>query len=48
MALNPHDPSDATILQQLRESVGDFFAERLAADGQWARGILMGSQDGST
>ncbi|KAJ3539121.1 hypothetical protein NM688_g6413 [Phlebia brevispora] len=46
MPLNPNDPSDAEILHQLRDTLGEFFAERLAVDGRWARGVLFGDQDG--
>ena len=31
-------------MQQLRDVLGDFFAERLANDGQQAIGVLAGQQ----
>jgi transcription initiation factor TFIID subunit 6 len=38
--LNPADSSDAEVVRKLRESVGDFFAERMIYDSTWARGVL--------
>jgi len=38
--LNPADGSDAEVIRRLRESVGDFFAERMLYDSVWARGVL--------
>jgi transcription initiation factor TFIID subunit 6 len=38
--LNPADSSDAEVIRKLRESVGDFFAERMLYDSGWARGVL--------
>lgn len=34
-------------MQQLREVLGDFFAERLAGDNEWAMGVLAGQQSSS-
>jgi len=39
-ALNHADGSDAEVIGKLRESVGDFFAERMVYDSVWARGVL--------
>ena len=44
--LNPNDFSDSEVTQELREKLGDFFAEMLYGDAQWARGVLIGGQDG--
>ena len=33
---------DAAVIQQLKETMGDFFAERLWGDSAWARAILTG------
>ncbi|KAI0772233.1 TATA box binding protein associated factor-domain-containing protein [Irpex lacteus] len=38
------DESDAATMQQLREVLGDFFADRLANDSQQAIGVLAGQQ----
>jgi len=38
--LNTADPSDAEVIRKLRDSVGDFFAERMLYDSVWARGVL--------
>jgi len=38
--LNLADGSDAEVIGKLRESVGDFFAERMIYDSVWARGVL--------
>ena len=37
------NPDDAQIADRLRETLGDFFAERLVSDAAWARGVLEGS-----
>ncbi|KAI0769094.1 transcription initiation factor TFIID complex subunit [Trametes elegans] len=44
--LNPDSGADASIVEELRTCVGDFFAERIIGDSAWARGIL--SDDAST
>jgi len=36
------DPAEEHMISQLRESLGDFFAEKLAMDGAQARGIMAG------
>ena len=41
--LNINDFSDAEVLKHLQDALGDFFAEKLAGDGAWARGVLAGS-----
>jgi transcription initiation factor TFIID subunit 6 len=41
--LNLGDPDDARIAERLRETLGDFFAERLMGDAAWARGVLAES-----
>lgn len=38
--LNPADSNDADVVRKLRESVGDFFAERMVYDSAWAKGVL--------
>jgi transcription initiation factor TFIID subunit 6 len=38
--LNLADSGDAEVFRKLRESVGDFFAERMLYDSVWARGVL--------
>ncbi|KAI0372337.1 transcription initiation factor TFIID complex subunit [Pilatotrama ljubarskyi] len=38
--LHPDSGGDASILEELRSNLGDFFAERVMGDGAWARGIL--------
>jgi hypothetical protein len=37
------DPDDLRIAERLRETLGDFFAERLMDDAAWARGVLAES-----
>ena len=44
--LNPNEFGDSDIMRRLRETLGDFFAEMLYGDAQWARGVLIGGQDG--
>jgi len=41
--LNLGDADDARIAERLRDSLGDFFAERLMGDAAWARGVLAES-----
>ncbi|KAH9891823.1 transcription initiation factor TFIID complex subunit [Cubamyces lactineus] len=38
--LNPDSGADASIIEELRAKLGNFFAERLIGDSAWARGIL--------
>ncbi|GJE91707.1 TAF-domain-containing protein [Phanerochaete sordida] len=42
--LNPADDADAAVVQRLRDTVGDFFADRLTGDRQWALGVLQGNE----
>lgn len=42
--LAAEDESDATTIQRLRETLGEFFADRLSGDRDWAMGVLQGSQ----
>jgi hypothetical protein len=38
------EESDAVTIQQLRDLLGDFFAQSLAADSHQAMGILVGQE----
>ncbi|KAI0754792.1 TAF-domain-containing protein [Daedaleopsis nitida] len=38
--LDPNSGADQAVLESLRTQIGDFFAERIAGDAMWARGIL--------
>ncbi|KAI0657252.1 transcription initiation factor TFIID complex subunit [Cubamyces menziesii] len=38
--LNPDSGADASVIEELRAKLGNFFAERLIGDSAWARGIL--------
>ncbi|PCH39838.1 TAF-domain-containing protein [Wolfiporia cocos MD-104 SS10] len=40
--LDEADEQDAAVVRQLKEVLGDFFAEKLMADSAWARAILAG------
>ncbi|KIJ54804.1 hypothetical protein M422DRAFT_240888 [Sphaerobolus stellatus SS14] len=40
--LNPASEEDMPYIERLRETFGDFFAQRLMNDGEWVRGILSG------
>ncbi|KAI0685350.1 TATA box binding protein associated factor-domain-containing protein [Cytidiella melzeri] len=42
--LDMGEDADALTMQQLRDVLGDFFAERLAADSQQAMGVLAGQE----
>ncbi|OCH87967.1 TAF-domain-containing protein [Obba rivulosa] len=42
--LNSADEEDVRLIAQLREQLGDFFAQRLMGDAVWARGVLAGSE----
>ncbi|KAH7915472.1 TATA box binding protein associated factor-domain-containing protein [Hygrophoropsis aurantiaca] len=39
-SLDPSDAADAATIDQLRDALGEFFAERLYGDKDWALGIL--------
>jgi transcription initiation factor TFIID subunit 6 len=41
--LDSENESDAAVITQLREVLGDFFAEKLQGDSDWARGVLGGA-----
>lgn len=36
---------DSAVIQQLRDVLGNFFADKLMEDAVWARGVLSGSSD---
>ncbi|PIL22715.1 hypothetical protein GSI_15408 [Ganoderma sinense ZZ0214-1] len=38
--LDPNSGADSEMLEKLYASLGDFFAERIASDSEWARAIL--------
>ncbi|KAL0573323.1 histone H4-like TAF Taf6, SAGA complex subunit [Marasmius crinis-equi] len=38
--LEPHNPADKEIIDKLRELVGDYFAEKVIDDSNWARAIV--------
>ena len=38
--LDPNSGADSEMLEKLHASLGDFFAERIASDSEWARAIL--------
>lgn len=40
VALNMSDAADLHIIDQLRESLGDYFASKLLEDAAWARSVL--------
>lgn len=40
--LDPDIPEDQETIAQLRETLGDYFAERLMGDRAWARSVLQG------
>lgn len=44
--LNPSSDEDAVVMGQLRETLGDEFAQRLYGDAAWSRAILHGGRDG--
>jgi transcription initiation factor TFIID subunit 6 len=44
-ALNEENEEDVALLQQTRQVVGDFFAEKLQGDRTWAKGVLSGTTD---
>ncbi|KAI0265307.1 TATA box binding protein associated factor-domain-containing protein [Gloeopeniophorella convolvens] len=41
--LDPMSTDDAQVVERLRDTLGDFFAERLVSDAVWARGVLAES-----
>ncbi|TCD67164.1 hypothetical protein EIP91_000449 [Steccherinum ochraceum] len=45
--LDANSQEDVAVVMQLRNTLGDFFAERLMQDGAWARGVISGSPEGS-
>ena len=40
--LDSTNEADTAVIQQLKETMGDFFAERLWGDSAWARAVLTG------
>ena len=38
--LDPNSGADSELIEKLHATLGDFFAERVASDAEWARGIL--------
>lgn len=38
--LDPNSGADSELIEKLHTMLGDFFAERVAPDSEWARGIL--------
>lgn len=38
--LDSNSGADAEMLEKLHATLGDFFAERVASDSEWARAIL--------
>ena len=38
--LDPNSGADSEMLEKLHATLGDFFAERMASDSEWARAIL--------
>lgn len=43
--LNPSVESDASAISELRDTLGDFFAEKLVRDRAWAIGVLSEDKD---
>ncbi|KZT09194.1 TAF-domain-containing protein [Laetiporus sulphureus 93-53] len=43
--LDEAQEGDASVMKQLKEVLGEFFAERLRSDAAWARGVLAGDQE---
>lgn len=39
-SLEASNPGDVAVIEELKSVLGDFFAERVAEDGAWARTIL--------
>lgn len=39
-SLDASNPTDAGVIGDLKSVLGDFFAEKIAEDGAWARTIL--------
>lgn len=44
--LDSAEEADAAVIQQLKETMGDFFAEKLWGDAAWARAVLTGDSKG--
>jgi transcription initiation factor TFIID subunit 6 len=44
-SLDETNPADAAVVAQLRETLGDVFADKLVGDAAWSRGILSGTKD---
>ncbi|KAG5643335.1 hypothetical protein DXG03_001054 [Asterophora parasitica] len=47
-SLDTSSPADVAVIAQLREVLGDLFAERVAADAAWAREILGMSESANS
>ena len=44
--LDPHSSEeDSKVMAHLVETLGKFFADKLAADGVWAKGVLGGAPE---
>jgi transcription initiation factor TFIID subunit 6 len=43
--MNEGTEEDAALIQQTRQVLGDFFAEKLVGDRSWAKGVLSGTSD---
>jgi transcription initiation factor TFIID subunit 6 len=48
VSLDNGNEYDATVIAQLRGTLGDFFAEKLVGDSVWARGVLGGTVAAAT
>jgi len=43
--LGEQNENDVALVNQIRQVVGEFFGERLMKDREWAKGILVGSEE---
>jgi hypothetical protein len=39
-SLDPSNPADAAVIDELKSALGDLFAEQVMQDATWARTIL--------
>jgi len=39
-ALDPSNPSDAAVIDELKTVFGDYFGEKISQDAAWSRTIL--------
>ena len=44
--LDSANEADAAVIQRLKETMGDFVAEKLWGDSAWARAVLAGDTSG--